>query len=158
MDQRIPPIDISKIRIRPPKIPFRSIVSIIFLAFMFLVAWNLWFTVEPEEVGVVLRFGKFVRESKPGLHFKLPDPVESVVKVPVQRQLKEEFGFRTAPRFESRERYTDASLKVESIMLTGDLNVVVVEWSSQFRITDPYKYLFKIKVPHKQKNSQGEFV
>ena len=145
MEQRMPPIDISKIR--PPKIPFRSLVSLAVLLFIVLIAWNLWFTVEPEEVGVVLRFGKFTREAQPGLNFKFPDPVETVIKIPVQRQLKEEFGFRTAPRYKTTGKYTGSSLRSESIMLTGDLNVVVVEWTSQFRITDPYKYLFKVKHP-----------
>ncbi|HEX2164987.1 MAG TPA: SPFH domain-containing protein, partial [Thermoanaerobaculia bacterium] len=53
------------------------------------------YTIEPEEVGVVLRFGRYVESAPPGLHLKLPLGVDRVVKVPVERQLKAEFGFRT---------------------------------------------------------------
>ena len=122
----------------------RPLAGLIPLLLVLFVAWNCWYTVEPEEVGVVLRFGKFVRETKPGLHFKLPTPAEKVIKVPVQRQLKEEFGFRTAvPGV--RTRYVDRDFHNESLMLTGDLNVAVVEWITQYRIGDPYKFLFKVK-------------
>ena len=101
------------------------------------------YQVQLEEVGVVLRFGRFVRTSEPGLHVKLP-LVERVLKVPVQRQLKEEFGFRTTEPA-TRTQYSSASFDEESVMLTGDLNVAVVEWIVQYRVTDPYKYLFKVR-------------
>jgi len=104
---------------------------------------NIAFQVKPEEVGVVLRFGRYVRATEPGLHVKLPF-IEEVMRVPVQRQLKEEFGFRTTePGIQSQ--YSTASFAGESVMLTGDLNVAVVEWIVQYRITDPYKYLFKLR-------------
>ena len=121
-----------------------SAVVLIGALFLFIILWNLWFTVEPEEVGVIFRFGRYVREAPPGLNFKLPDPVESVIKVPVQRQLKEEFGFRTQLAG-VQTRYTTGNFQSESLMLTGDLNVAVVEWSSQYRINDPYKYLVKVR-------------
>ena len=123
---------------------WRSGVVLVGALILAVILWNLWFTVEPEEVGVVFRFGEYVREAPPGLNFKLPDPVESVIKVPVQRQLKEEFGFRTQPAG-VQARYTSSNFQGESLMLTGDLNVAVVEWSSQYRIDDPYKYLVKVK-------------
>ncbi len=108
------------------------------------VLWNSWFTVEPEEVGIILRFGQYVREAGPGLNFKLPSPIETVIKVPVQRQLKEEFGFRTK-KAGIRSIYSQKNYGAESLMLTGDLNVVVVEWSTQYRIRDPYRFLFKVR-------------
>ena len=85
------------------------------------------FTIQPEEVGIVLRFGEYTRKANPGLNFKLPSPAEQVLKVPVQRQLKQEFGFQTA---ESgvRTRYSDRNFEGESLMLTGDLNAVIVNW------------------------------
>jgi membrane protease subunit HflK len=101
------------------------------------------FQIKPEEVGLVLRFGKHVRTTEPGLHFKLP-LVESVLRVPVQRQLKQEFGFRTAAAG-IQTRYSTADFKGESVMLTGDLNVAVVEWVVQYRVTDPYSYSFKVR-------------
>ncbi len=102
------------------------------------------FTVDPEEEGVVLRFGEYTRTVDPGLHFKLPAPIESVWKVPTQRQLKEEFGFRTT-NADVRSEYSGKGLKDEKLMLTGDLNVAVVEWIAQYRVNDPYKYLFKVR-------------
>lgn len=102
------------------------------------------FTVEPEEEGVVLQFGQYDRTVPPGLHFKLPLGIETVWKVPTQRQLKEEFGFRTADT-RSRDPRGDHSLDGEKLMLTGDLNVAVVEWIAQYRVKDPYKYLFRVR-------------
>jgi len=101
------------------------------------------FQIKPEEVGLVLRFGRKVRTTEPGLHFKLPF-VEQVLRVPVQRQLKEEFGFRTASAG-VQTRYATGDYSGESVMLTGDLNVAVVEWVVQYRVTDPYNYLFKLR-------------
>lgn len=124
----------------------RSGIVLVGALILAVILWNLWFTVEPEEVGVIFRFGRYTREAPPGLNFKLPDPVESVIKVPVQRQLKEEFGYRTQLAG-TQTSYTSNNLQNESVMLTGDLNVGVVEWSSQYRISDPYKYLVKLRDP-----------
>lgn len=104
---------------------------------------NTAFQIRPEEVGLVLRLGKMVRTTEPGLHFKLPF-LEQVLRVPVQRQLKEEFGFRTTG-LGGAARYSAANFSGESVMLTGDLNVAVVEWVVQYRVTDPYNYLFKVR-------------
>lgn len=144
MDQK-PPFDFKEFKdFKPPKINIKAISSalviILLLGFMF----SLWFTVAPEEVGVVLRFGKYVRTMDPGLNFKLPLGIERVYKVPVERQLKLEFGFRTtSPGV--RTRYTATSYDEESLMLTGDLNAAEVEWIVQFRIDDPYKFLFRVR-------------
>ena len=86
------------------------------------------YTVQPEEVGIVLRLGKFHRETPPGLHIRLPFRIETLYKLPVQRQLKAEFGYETVQagvRSETRNR------PEESSMLTGDLNAAVVEWVVQ---------------------------
>ncbi|HNQ81027.1 MAG TPA: FtsH protease activity modulator HflK, partial [Candidatus Aminicenantes bacterium] len=100
----------------------------------------------PDEMGVILRFGKFVRTTDPGLHFKLPLGIEALTKVPVQRQLKLEFGFRSAGGGGARTQYiAPADVEAEAIMLTGDLNVVVAEWIVQYKIKDPYKFLFKMR-------------
>ncbi len=129
---------------KPPQVSGRVVrwvvVGILLLIFFF----SSWFTVGPEEVGVVLRFGKFVRTVNPGLNFKLPFGMETVYKVPVQRQLKQEFGFRTL-RAGVRTEYSSRRYQEESLMLTGDLNAAEVEWIVQYRISDPYKYLFKIR-------------
>lgn len=98
---------------------------------------------EPEEVGIVLRFGKYARTSGPGLRFKLPF-IESVTKLPVQRQLKQEFGFRTEEAAQ-RTKYSPNNLLEEASMLSGDLNVAIVEWTVQYKIDDPILYLFKVR-------------
>jgi membrane protease subunit HflK len=102
------------------------------------------FTVGPEEVGVVVRLGKFVRTVNPGLHLKLPFGIESANKVPVERQLKLEFGFRTE-KAGVNTQYSDRSYQGESLMLTGDLNAAEVEWIVQYRIKDPYQFLFRVR-------------
>lgn len=102
------------------------------------------FTVEPEEIGIVLRFGQFTRETYPGLNLRIPFGVERVIKVPIQRQLKQEFGFRTL-QAGARTTYQTRGVEGESNMLTGDLNAATVEWVVQYRIVDPYKYLFRVR-------------
>ena len=127
-----------------PRFPWGGIAGAIIALVAVIVLASSWFTIEPEEVGLVLRFGRYVRQTEPGLHLKLPFPIETVLKVPVQRQLKEEFGFRTRAAG-MRTRYSDEDLSKESMMLTGDLNVAIVEWTAQFRVRDPYKFLFKVR-------------
>ncbi|MBC8174700.1 MAG: FtsH protease activity modulator HflK [Candidatus Marinimicrobia bacterium] len=131
---------------REIKIPEFNIgwIAIVLILVVFLLLWSSAFTVAPEEVGVVLTFGKYTRLVRPGLRFKWPYPVQTVDKVPVQRQLKEEFGFRTA-RPGVRTQYITGGATGESLMLTGDLNVATVEWTTQYRVSDPYKYLFKVR-------------
>ena len=90
-----------------------------------------FYQVPPEAVGVVLRFGRYVRTAEPGLHLKAPF-AEEVIKVPVQRQLKQEFGFRTEEAG-IRTEYAKGNFNDESMMLTGDLNVAIVEWIVQYR-------------------------
>lgn len=104
-----------------------------------------YYQIEPDEVGIVTRFGRYVNTTSPGPHFKLPFGIETVRKVPVERQLKQEFGFRTV-RSEGPSSYAkDDRAAAESLMLTGDLNVATVEWIVQYKISDPYKYLFKLR-------------
>ena len=71
------------------------IVGLVVLVVALIFLWSSWFTVQPEETGVVQRFGKVVRTAEPGLHFKWPYGIETVRLVPTARVLKEEFGFRT---------------------------------------------------------------
>ena len=129
---------------KPPDINFGAVGLIVLLLLLVGLLWSTIFTVAPEEVGVVLTFGKYTRDAGPGLRLKLPYPVQTVTKVPVQRQLKQEFGFRTQEAG-VRSRFTTAGLEGEALMLTGDLNVAVVEWTTQFRVNDPYKFLFKVR-------------
>ncbi len=87
---------------------------------------------------------RFVRTVNPGLNLKLPFGIESVNKVPVERQLKLEFGFRTE-QAGVKTRFSEKSFQGESLMLTGDLNAAEVEWIVQYRIKDPYQFLFRVR-------------
>ena len=121
--------------------PLRAVLA---LVLVLVVVFTSFYTVDPEEVGVVMRFGKYVRSTDPGLHFKIPFWIERVFKVPIQRQLKEEFGFRTVSAG-VRSQFSTRGYGEESNMLTGDLNAAVVEWVVQYRIVDPYQFLFRVR-------------
>ncbi len=128
-----------------PKIPKKIIKPIILGLAGIALLWSSFYQVAPEELGVILRFGQFVRTTEPGLHMKLPLGIETLMRVPVQRQLKLEFGFRTTKPGINTEYNSDAETKAESMMLTGDLNVVDVEWIVQYKIRDSFKFLFKMR-------------
>jgi len=132
----------------------KNIRYIILGVLLFVVGFASFFTVNPEEVGIVTRFGEFTRTAQPGLNFKIPF-VEDVRYVPVQRQLKHEFGYRTVSAgvntTYSKDPYTN-----ESLMLTGDLNLADVEWVVQSRVEDPYNFLFKIRNPEQTLRDMSE--
>ncbi len=112
-------------------------------------------TVGPEEEGVVIQLGKFNRTVDPGLSFILPFGLESMYKIPVQRQLKQEFGFRTT-QASQRSEYSSGDYGDESMMLTGDLNLTDVEWVVQYRIVDSYRYLFRVRNAEKTLRDMSE--
>lgn len=105
---------------------------------------DFFFQVNAESVGVVTRFGTFNRTVDPGLHLKFPF-VEEVHIVETERQHKEEFGFRTVGSKGGQSEWVSEPYIEESLMLTGDLNVIEVAWAVQYRITDPYNYLFRVR-------------
>ena len=114
-------------------------------ALLLLVVWggfSSFYTVDVSEEGVVTRFGRYHKTSPSGAHFKLPFGIDKVQKVQSKRVLKEEFGFRTRDTSGTRTTYEKEQFKKESLMLTGDLNVADVEWAVQYRISDPWKYLY----------------
>ena len=122
-------------------------VGIAATVLLFLI-WSTWFTVQPEETGVIQRFGAVNRTVGPGLHFKLPVGIERVRRVPTERILKEEFGFATAAMpIGEKTKYAGErkAFKEVSLMLTGDLNVIDVQWIVQYRIEDPVRYLFQVR-------------
>jgi membrane protease subunit HflK len=109
-----------------------------------IVLFSTYYQVNADSVAVVQRFGAFDRRTDPGPHLKIP-LIERVTIVPVQRQLKAEFGFKTTTAGVRSEFEVNDQAKIESLMLTGDLNVAVVEWIVQYKVKDPYKYLFKVR-------------
>ena len=127
------------------QISYRSLSLVIAGLVVLVGLFTSFYSVGPDEVGVIRRFGRYVRSTGPGLHLKIPF-IEVVDNVKVKYIFKEEFGFRTTrpgvvTQFSPRE-YFD-----ESLMLTGDLNVLVVEWIVQFKVKDPVKLLFNVRNP-----------
>ena len=109
-----------------------------------VLVWSSWYTVPPEATAVIQRFGRVSRTAGPGLHFKIPFGIETARLIPTARVLKEEFGFRTLATGQ-RTQYERGDFSAESLMLTGDLNVIDVQWIVQYRIEDPVKYLFQVR-------------
>jgi membrane protease subunit HflK len=131
-------------QVQVPRPPARAIAAILGPVVLVGVVLSSFYTIGPEENGVVLRFGQYVRTTDPGLNFKLPLGIERAIKVPVERQLKEEFGFRTV-QAGVRTQYASQPKVDESNMLTGDLNAAVVDWVVQYRIVNAYNYLFRVR-------------
>jgi modulator of FtsH protease HflK len=129
---------------QPPWAGSRRLVTILLLLLAGWLAFASFYTVQPEERAIVLRLGRYrgvENDAGPGLHFKLP-LLDRVFKVPVERQLKQEYGFRTQTQAGPS---TFRSVEEEATMLTGDENVAIVEWVVQYRIADPYRYLFRVR-------------
>jgi membrane protease subunit HflK len=123
----------------------RSVIVVIVLALILFGAWTAYYTVPSDSVAVVQRFGKYLKEVQPGLHFKFPLGIDTATIVPVKRQLKQEFGFTTPGASDPYQSPVDG--KRETEMVTGDLNAALVEWVVQYRISDPVKFLFEVREP-----------
>jgi membrane protease subunit HflK len=120
--------------------------SLVFLGLLAVLGiWTSYYTIPAESEGVLLRFGKYIDKVPPGLHFKLPFGIDSVIAVPTQRQQKLEFGFTTTGH--TNPDQVSAEPAKEKSMVTGDLNSALVEWIVQYRITDPKSYLFDVREP-----------
>jgi membrane protease subunit HflK len=122
-------------------------IALIALAAVVLWGFSGFFRVEPDELGVVLRFGKFVREVQPGLNYHLPYPIETALTPPALRVNKTDVGIRAVE--DIRRGTSVRELPEESLMLTGDENIVDVDFSVLWRV-EPSRvadYLFNIQVP-----------
>ncbi len=125
------------------KIPGGPLIIVVVLAL--LVSVTMIYKIDPAEVGVVQRFGAYVRLEQPGLNFKLPVGIEKVTKVNVLGIRTAEFGFRSG-RQDSRSRFSgDQEILDVALMLTGDLNIAIVPWIVQFRIKSPEDFLFNVR-------------
>jgi len=133
---------------RPIGLGAGRLAIIIGTAFLAWAAFSSFYTVQPEERAVVKRFGRVIGITDPGLHFKLPLGLDRVQLVATERVLKQEFGFRTEDSSAlERTRFVDQDFPSESLMLTGDLNIIQVEWVVQYRIGDPIRYLYGMREP-----------
>jgi len=122
----------------------RVAVTIFIIIVLFATVVSSVFVVDQRETAVVLRLGRFLRSADEGLHFKLPFGVDRNINVETQVVKKLEFGYRTE-RAGVQTVFSAQDFPGESIMLTGDLNIVDVEWSIQYRISDPKAYLFNVQ-------------
>ncbi|MDR2596157.1 MAG: FtsH protease activity modulator HflK [Treponema sp.] len=111
-----------------------GILALIFLA-------TSVFIVDQTEQAVITRFGKYIGTREPGLHVKLPFGIDRNYTISVKTVQTEEFGYRTTSGG-SNPKYEDRSN--ESVMLTGDLNFINVEWIIQYRIVDPKAWVFNV--------------
>jgi membrane protease subunit HflK len=127
----------------------RGALIIALVVLVGVAAWSAYYTVPSDSVAVVQRFGKYLKEVPPGLHFKLPLGIDRASIVPVKRQLKQEFGFTTPGATDPYQspRGGERETRLETEMVTGDLNAALVEWVVQYRISDPVKFLFEVREP-----------
>ena len=125
----------------------RGIILIAVVILIGLGALTSYYTVPSDSVAVVQRFGKYLKNVQPGLHFKLPLGIDTAIIVPVKRQLKQEFGFTTPGATDPFQSPRPHEGKLETQMVTGDLNAALVEWVVQYRISDPAKFLFDVREP-----------
>lgn len=124
----------------------RFLPVVIFILLALIGLTGAIYSIGPDEVGVVQRFGRYVYTTSPGLHLKLPFGIERVTPIKVERVFKEEFGIRTL-RPGVRTEYSPRKYPEESLMLTGDLNILDVRWIVQFKVKDPINLLFKTRDP-----------
>ncbi len=143
-----------------PKIQLQGKALLALPAALLLVigAWTSFYQIDAEEVGVVLRFGRYSDTTEPGLRFKLPYGIDRVRKVAVRRQMKQEFGFSTSGATYRYQAASPDEQQSESQMVTGDLNAATVEWVVQFRIDNPREYLFSVRDPDRTLRHASESV
>ncbi len=126
------------------RVPGGGKVVIVVLALLWLASGI--FIVEPDEVGVVKRFGAYDRTTGPGPHYHIPFPVESVQKPKVSQVQRVEVGYRTIGVKEGTNAQYK-SVPEEALMLTGDENIIDVQFIVQFQIGNPMEWLYRIQRP-----------
>ncbi len=147
-DNRKPPYNFNK----NPNNPFKGFSSKLGGKGVWLIGGGLvvlWllsgiFIVNPDEEGIVLRFGKYVRTVGPGPHYHLPNPIETVYKPKVTQVLRGEVGFRSVGQGSTFQQGQLRTVPEEASMLTGDENIVSVQFSVQYKISNPVEYLFNV--------------
>jgi membrane protease subunit HflK len=127
------------------KLPGGGAILIVVILVLAIMAFSSFFTIKTGYVGVIQRFGKYTRTTQPGLNYKLPFGIETVRKVSLDKVEKEEFGFHSEQTSGGGRIGRSPGAASASLMLTGDLNVALVPWIVQYRVKDPYNFLFKVK-------------
>lgn len=122
----------------------KSIVfSFFVILFILVIGWLLsgFYKIDANQQGVVLYFGKYYNITNPGLNYMIPSPIGTLMKVPVTTINKDEFGFRT------KNNGNSVNVDSESLMLTGDENIIDIDFEVQWRIKDAKDYLFNVQNP-----------
>jgi membrane protease subunit HflK len=124
-------------------------IALIALAVAVLWGFSGFFRVEPDELGVVLRFGQFVREVQPGLNYHLPYPIETVLTPPALRVNKLDIGMRVVGSGDTQRGSSVRDVPEESLMLTADENIVDVDFSVLWKVQpkEVGDYLFNVQGP-----------
>lgn len=148
--QQKPPFEIPQLKI--PQFKPSMILGIILLLLIVWIVPGTFYFVEPDEEGVVTRFGKFHHTTSPGLHFKFPSPIEHAATPKIRQVRRAEIGFRAS------EGRPLQRVPAESLMLTGDQNIIDINLVVQYRIMDSVKYLFNVRRPHKLIRDSAETV
>lgn len=145
-------------RFKKMKLPGGAFLIVIVIILVIIFAYSAIYTISPGHRGVILRFGRYAGTVGEGLHLKIPFGVDKVFKVFTEQVETETFGFQTV-RPGIRTQYERGPVGGrESLMLTGDLNVIDVEWIVQFRREDPQKFLFNVRDPVKALRDISESV
>lgn len=126
---------------------------------LILVAIGIWlltgfYRVEPDEQGVVLRFGEWTKTTQPGLNYHLPGPIETVLLPKVTKVNRVEIGYRTQQ--DSRGRLGQQAVPIESLMLTGDENIIDVKFTVFWVISDAGKFLFNVRAQNRTVKDASE--
>ncbi|MBO4388674.1 MAG: FtsH protease activity modulator HflK [Spirochaetales bacterium] len=118
----------------------KLIIGLIIAIVLIVIILSSFYVVDQTEQAVVLRWGKYVKTEGPGLHFKLPLGIDTNYNVPTQVIQTMTFGYRNPDsNFKLSSNYSN-----ETVMLTGDLNIIEIEWIVQYKIVDPYAWLFNV--------------
>jgi len=146
-----PPFEVPPINMPPFKPSMAIGIGIVVLLIFWLVPGIIYF-VEPDEEGVVTRFGKYSRTTQPGLHFKFPSPIEHARTPRVRKVRAVEVGFRSSGRGPVQQA------PAESLMLTGDQNIIDINLVVQYRIKDSVAFLFNVEQPFRLIKNVAETV
>lgn len=136
-----PPFEMPQIKV-PQFKPSMVLWVILGLLAVWIIPGTFYF-VEPDEEGVVTTFGKFDRTTSPGLHFKFPSPIEHAATPKIRQIQRAEIGFR------AQQGRPIQRVPAESLMLTGDQNIIDINLVVQYKIRNSVQYLFNVRRPHK---------
>jgi len=150
------------VTINPPEMPSwvngRTALLVVVGLGLLAAAFTSIYTVPFDSSAVVMRFGEFKGTKPPGLQYKLPFGIDKAVILPVERQLKLEFGFGTAGAGNTLQATPMREQELEKAIITGDRNAVLVEWVVQYRIADPELFLFRVRNPEETLRAASESV